>query len=1070
MIDCSRCGTANPEGSRFCNGCGASLVTRVGVQERRVVTALFADLARSTALGESLDPEVVRGVVGDFFELARREIERRGGAVEKFSGDAVMAIFGLPQAHEDDPERAVRAAVAIRDGLGVVAAQARERHGIDVRARIGIESGEVVVGDPFGGATMATGDAMNLAARLEQQAEPGEIVLGAVAYSSVRDIVDGEPLGELKLRGHEAALHGWRVTVIAEEVGRPRGVPGLHAPLTGRAEELNLVLDAGRRALHGRKPVLFTVLGTPGVGKSRLIREASERMAADGWVTVRGRCLPYGEGITYWAAAEIVRSVCGIDSEMSSEATLERLRAVTSDDGVARRLALMLGLMDATADNGEGGDREIAFGFRRLIEHVAAETPLIVVFEDVHWAEPPLLDLIEYVATWARDVALLIACTSRPELLDTRGSWGSGRMETSRISLEPLSEADSRSLLGALLAVDDLPVALRQRVLDQSEGNPLFVEEVVRMLIEEGVVVRQGGHWQALPAAADVRVPDSVEALIRARLDTLPSPERAVLQAASVVGRVFQRSAVSAIQPAGNGSIDMQLEEAMLRDLITDERVPDEPTFRFRHILIRDVAYATLPKARRATLHRAVADWLRAWAGPRIEEFVEIEAYHLEQSVRLQRELEGKAEPTVLAQALTALETSARRSSLLDDSRAARSFAERALALEPEPGIQRLELETLLASALWRVGEFRQAADIATRLERDAAAAGRKDLQGRAILITAGDVWVSLESVDADRSLIELRRARDLLTEAGDDRALIDVLTWIGYGGWWHGDMKECEEAWEEVRRIAHQNGWLSREADALTLLARSWIYRNEPELVVQLLGQAADLARRGTSRLARARVERVLGTQVEQSGLPGEPDPWQRATELLSSSIVVLEEFGEVLEHQIALVNLGDIEFRRGNLEGALHYYEQAYPLVKNHAGYLPETQRRIAQVLVAQGDIAGAESNALEAVATVGHDDTFTVATTSMALGLVREAQGELVEAERLLRIAVESMRGTDFNAHEVYLELAEFLYRRGRVDEAGEAAEQARSQARRFGPNSPITGWVNHRLATARAAHTA
>jgi class 3 adenylate cyclase/tetratricopeptide (TPR) repeat protein len=861
VIDCARCGTANPEGSRFCNSCGASLVARVGVQERRVVTALFADLARSTALGESLDPEVVRGVVGDFFDLARTEIQRRGGAVEKFSGDAVMAIFGLPQAHEDDPERAVRAAVAIRDGLGAVATQARERHGIDVRARIGIESGEVVVGDPFGGATMATGDAMNLAARLEQQAEPGEIVVGEMAHGSVRDIVDGQPLGELTLRGHEAALRGWRVTAIADEVGRPRGVPGLHAPLTGRDEELNLVLDAGRRALHGRKPVLFTVLGTPGVGKSRLIREAAERMAVDGWTTVRGRCLPYGEGITYWAAAEIVRGVCGIDSDMSTEAALARLSATAPEEDVARRLALMLGIADASADSGSGGDREIAFGFRRLIEHVAAGTPLIVVFEDVHWAEPPLLDLIEYLATWARDVALLIACTSRPELLDSRGSWGSGRMETSRISLEPLSEDDSRSLLSALLAVDDLPAELRQRVLDRSEGNPLFVEEVVRMLIEEGVVVRKGEHWQALPAAADVRVPDSVEALIRARLDTLPSPERAVLQAASVVGRVFQRSAVSAISPAG-GSIDMQLEEAMLRDLITEERVPDEPTFRFRHVLIRDVAYATLPKARRATLHRAVADWLRAWAGPRIEEFVEIEAYHLEQSVRLQRELEGRAEPAALAQALTALETSARRASLLDDSRAARSFAERALALDPEPGIQRMELEALLAQAFSKLGDYREAAEIADRLERDAAAAGRKDLQGRAILIKAGDLWVSLESSDADGALSELRRARVLLTEAGDDRTLIDVMTWIGYGGWWHGNMKECEEAWEEVRRIAHENGWLSREAEGLVLLARSWMFRNNPERVVELLDEAAELAQRGPSRLARARRARSVATR----------------------------------------------------------------------------------------------------------------------------------------------------------------------------------------------------------------
>ena len=405
-----------------------------------------------------------------------------------------------------------------------------------------------------------------------------------------------------------------------------------------------------------------------------------------------------------------------------------------------------------------------------------------------------------------------------------------------------------------------------------------------------------------------------------------------------------------------------------------------------------------------------MADWLRTWAGPRIEEFVEIEAYHLEQSVRLQRELEGSADPAVLDQAVAALESSSRRASLLDDSRATRAFAERALALRPDSDVQRMELEALLADALWRLGEFRQAADIAAPLELEAAAAGRKDLQGRAIVIRAGDVWVSLESTDADRALIELRRARKLLTGAGDDRTLIDVLTWIGWGGWWHGHMEDCEEAWEEFRRIAHEHGWLSREAEALTLLARSWIYRNDPERVMSLLDEAAQLAQRGTSRLARARVERVTASHIEQSGAPGEPDPWQRASALMASSMAVFEEFGEILEQQIALVHLGDIEDRRGNPRRALDYFEQAMPLVKDHAGYRPETQRRLAQTQLALGDVESAERNAEEALATVAHDDTFTVGTTSMAMGLVREAQGNLAEAERLLSSAVEVMIGTE------------------------------------------------------------
>ena len=555
MIDCPRCGTPNAEGSRFCNSCGNSLVAHVGIHERRVVTALFADLARSTGMGERLDPEVTRRLVGDFFELARREVEARGGTVEKFSGDAVMAVFGIPQAHEDDPERAVRAAMAIRDGLVGLSAAAEAQHGMELRARIGIESGEVVVGDPFGGATMATGDAMNLAARLEQQAQPDEVVIGEVAWEQVRDLVEAQAMGKLELRGHETPIEGWRVTTISTEVGRPRGVPGLEAPLTGRNEELALLLNAADRARQENKAVLVTILGVPGVGKSRLVRETTSRLKDAGWSVVKGRCLPYGDGITYWPLAEMVRALASIPLETEPGQARQRLRDISPDDDVADRLALALGLTgvveasagSAGSDQSGSGAKEIAYAFRRLVEHVSAQKPVVLVFDDIHWAEPPLLDLIEYVATWTRDAPLLILAPSRPELVDNRPGWGSGRMESNRINLQPLTEEESRALLGALLTVEDLPAELRQRVLDRAEGNPLFVEEVVRMLIEEGVVVSRDGHWYATQEAANVRVPDSVEALIRARLDTLPPPERVVLQAASVVGRVFQRSAVVAL-------------------------------------------------------------------------------------------------------------------------------------------------------------------------------------------------------------------------------------------------------------------------------------------------------------------------------------------------------------------------------------------------------------------------------------------------------------------------------------------------------------------------------------------
>ncbi|HYI22970.1 MAG TPA: AAA family ATPase, partial [Candidatus Limnocylindrales bacterium] len=993
MIDCPRCSTPNAEGSRFCNNCGASLVTRVGVHERRIVTALFADLARSTSMGERLDPEVVRGVVGDFFELARVEIERRGGTVEKFSGDAVMAVFGLPQAHEDDPERAVRAALAIRDGLATLAGAALERHGITVQARIGIESGEVVVGDPFGGATMATGDAMNLAARLEQQADPGEVVVGEQAWDAVRDLVTAEALGELELRGHEAALKGWRVGSVATEVGRPRGVPGLQSPLTGRDEELTMLLDAADRAERERKAVLFTVIGVPGLGKSRLVRETADRLEQRGWSVVKGRCLPYGDGITYWPVQEMVRELAGIDADLSSEASQARLSAVAPDAEVADRLGLMLG---READSGEqpagGGDREIAFAFRRLLEHAAAtHGPMMLVFEDIHWAEPPLLDLIEHLVTWTRDVPLLVACPARPELIDVRPAWGSGRMEASRIMLEPLTEDESRALLGALLAVDDLPAELRQRVLDRAEGNPLFVEEVVRMLIEEGLVERRNDRWVALPEAAEVRVPDSVEALIRARLDTLPTPERATLQAAAVVGRIFQRSAVAAIAPGTDPNpLQQHLEDAILRDLITDERSADEPTFRFRHILIRDVAYATLPKARRAELHRGVAEWLRAWAGDRIDEFVEIEAYHLEQSVQLVAELEGAVDTEPRERAAGAMLKAGRRALGRDDFRAARSFAERALALDLEAVDTRLDAEALLIEALFQMSEFAQAADRAAVLEPAAEAAGRKDLQAHAVFVMAREIWLRLGTADADAARLEIERARQLAIEGGDDITLARALEYLGHSGYWVGDFDTALRWWDQLRAHYIRLNQTSREAEVLVLMARIYSQRVDPQKQRELLAEARELAAQGPSRLARARVERAYGSALILAG------SWDEADEVLGPLAGTLEELGDLVEAYAAEVFMGDMDFSRRRLDEALAHYERALPFVMEHAGYRPEVERRFALLCLERGDVEAAERHAEEAVGMVVPDDMFTLASTRTDLGVVRERQGRLEEAE--------------------------------------------------------------------------
>ncbi len=1063
MTVCPSCSAQNAEGARFCSNCGANLVTRVAAQDRRVVTALFADLARSTSLGERLDPEVVRGIVGQFFELARREVEARGGTVEKFSGDAVMAVFGVPTAHEDDPERAVRTAVAIRDGVAALSAATLERHGVAVQARIGIESGEVVVGDPFGGATMATGDAMNVAARLEQLAEPGEIVVGASAWDAVRDMVHGEPLGEQQLRGHEATLAGWRVLSVSEDVGRPRGVPGLQAPLTGRDEELALLLDAARRAEHERKAVLFTILGVPGVGKSRLVREATAQLEAGGWSVVRGRCLPYGEGITYWPVAEMLRQLADIESETTAADARARLAALGPEEGVAETLSLALGTADAEQGAHAAADREIAWAFRRLVEHLCASRgPQVLVFEDIHWAEPQLLDLIEYLVTWARESPLLVIAPARQELLDNRPGWGSGRMEASRIQLEPLSEAESRALLAALLTVEDLPADLRQRVLDRAEGNPLFVEEVVRMLIEEGIVERRDGRWFARREAAEVRVPDTVEALIRARLDTLPAPERAVIQAAAVVGRVFQHSAVAALAPGpGTGArVEEHLEDAILRDLITEERSPEpDRTFRFRHVLIRDVAYTTLPKARRADLHAQVAGWLREWARERIDEFVEIEAYHLEQAVLLRRELEGRADPADVERAADALLASGHKALSRDDARASLGFAERGLALDPPAGERRLELAWLRVEALRRLGEWRRAGELGAGVVDQAAALGRKDIEGRAMLATAGDLWISLSSADAAGAVAQLERARALLAAAGDAYYLTVVLEFLGFGGWWLGNLDRSERIWREMAHVAREHRLVAREAEAHVLLAGAMAQRGKPDDRRQLLERGRELAEQSRSRLTRARIDRAFGGFLIVSVSEEEGEA------ILAQVIPIFEEFGEREELHTAYLYLGDARRRHGRLAEALENYRSGLEPILGHVGYRPEVERRIAHALLEQGDVEQAAEYAERAVSMVGRDDVATIASTRMVLGLVREAQGRHEEAEALLRDAAATIEPTDYSGWEEDLSLAEFLFRRGRTDEAETWLARAREGAAKFGADSPIVAFVERRAAGAR-----
>ncbi len=591
MPICASCGRENPEGASFCNACAVPLVDASGSRERRkVVTCLFCDLAGSTALGESVDPEALRGLLARYFERMKAIVEKHGGVVEKFIGDAVMAVFGLPAVHEDDALRALRAAVEMRAALGE----------LGIEGRIGVNTGEVVTGTEE---RLVTGDGVNVAARLEQAAKPGEILIGKATLRLTRDVVEAEPVEPLALKGKRAPVPAWRLVSVSTEVVERR----TDSPLVGRELELRALTEAWERVRTARSCELVTVVGAAGVGKSRLV---AELLAGIDAAVVRGRCLAYGTGITYWPVVEVLKQL------------EPRMRGLVLDPGASETLGGLL------ANEGAASTDELAWAFRKLLEAVAGEQPLVAVFDDIQWGEEAFLDLLEHVAYLASDAPILLLSMGRPDLLERRPGWGGV------LRLQPLPAEDAERLIGARLGERELEPEVRERILATAGGNPLFVQEMVAMLQESG--------------SGAVAVPPTIQALLAARLDQLDPAERTVLERAAVEGEIFHRGAVQALTP-GESQLTTRLTSLVRKELVRPDKAqfPGEDAYRFRHLLIRDAAYDALAKATRAELHERFADWLEEH-GRDLVELDELIGYHLEQAYRHRTEL-GHGDTQTLA-------------------------------------------------------------------------------------------------------------------------------------------------------------------------------------------------------------------------------------------------------------------------------------------------------------------------------------------------------------------------------------------------------------------------------------
>jgi class 3 adenylate cyclase len=963
--------------------------------ERKLATVLFVDLVESTELVSANDPEVVRRRVTRFFDHVSRCIVTHGGTVEKFAGDAVMAAFGIPRSHEDDAERAVRAALAIMESV----------EELELEARIGVEAGEVVADD--GDSTFATGEAVNIAARLQQAAEPRQIVIGPGAYRLTVGSVKTEDVGPLELKGRSTPIWAWRVVGTVEQ---PAWARTFEAPLVGRDAELDLLANTFDRAQRDRRAHLFTIYGEPGVGKSRLAREFVAGL--DGTTVLAGRSLPYGEGVTYWPLAEMVKAAAGIADNDPTDEALEKLRATCEIEVVADLLGLASGILAAV--EGERSREELAWAARAWAQKFAQTQPLVLVFEDIHWAEDPLLDLVEHLAAWVRDAPLLLLCLARPELLDSRPGWGGGRVRATAIELEPLTPADSEELADALLTEHSLDGDMRDAVLAKAEGNPLFVEETVRMLAQED------------GRAPDV-IPDTLQALIAARIDGLPDPQKTLLQRAAVMGRIFWPGAIGALAPELE-DVDALLDDLLLREFLLEEQrstISGERAYRFKHVLIREVAYASLSKSSRAELHERFAGWLRERAG---DEMLEIRAYHLQEACALHYELDGSCPPELSQEAAAALEAAGRRALSRESFSTARRLLLEALELSPS-----LERRYFAARAALRLADFSAVAVEMEEVRARAEEEGDRRLQARALTALA---HVALyHGADAVRGVELADAALELVADESDPDVHFEALHARWHVASWLADVDGMLRYLEQALTVATVAGRKDLETLAAQGLASTYITDLELDRAERLIERALELAEESGSVRARA-------AALAQSG------SLHMIRDELDAAAVDYEEaarlFAEIADAQSAAhsrMMLGRVAMRRGDDALAERLYREAIRNLKavGDRAFLCEAQRRLAQLLLARGRIEEAEALAVSARETVGPEDAASVVTTKMALGTVRAAQGRDDEAEELLREAVAASDGLKLFAIEPLKTLAQFLRDRGRVEEAAPFEER-------------------------------
>ena len=976
---------------------------------RKTVTLVFCDVADSTPLGEQLDPEALRGVWSRYHETARAVLERHGGTIEKFVGDAVLGVFGIPVVHEDDALRAVRAAVELRGELERLNDDLEQAFGIRIGVRTGVYTGEVYAGDPAQGDPFATGDAVVVAQRLESSATAGEILVGDATMRLVRDAVTAEPVPALALKGKSEPVDAWRLLDVEPDVA---GVARrLDSPIVGREAELDALLAELERAVADRTCRIVTIVGEPGVGKSRLAAELVAG-AGENALVLEGRCLPYGNGITYWPLVEVVRDL-DLDGVLGD-----------GPDGVTAHERILEAV--GRAEPRSRSD-ELYWAIRHLLETLARERPLVLVLDDIQWAEPAFLDLVEYLAGWSRDAPILVCCLARPDLVEVRPAWTG-----TTIQLAPLPREHARTLLENLAGPLDPDAA--DAVGRATGGNPLFLEEMLRMLVEDGVLVERNGRLEPLSAVDSLRVPETVQAVLAARLDRLGEDELSVLQRASVIGQVFWWGAVADLSPPEEvGAVAGRLQALVRKGLIKPDvrTFAGEDGFRFGHILIRDAAYESISKQLRAELHERFAAWAEQREGAELDEII---GHHLEQarSFRIELGPAGPVEAALAERAADRLTRAGRRALIRGDASAASGLLGRAAALQPTP-----ELLLDLAEAQMQLGLAGEAEWTFERAVEDAVAAGDERSAIRARLGLGRIGFLSRGELRIDELAAEVARALPAFEAAGDDATVARLLTQLAEAYWWRCQIVPMQDALEQALAHARRAGDARLEASVAVQFGFAAIVgplpveqgRRSIDRTVEHMTE--DTSAKGMLLLIAAFLAAMAGDFAAAR------DQAARGTEILDSlgrsvGLAAISTWTSAVD-----LLAGDNAAAEQALRAAIVQLEQAGQLAN-----LVSVSAQLAETLVADGRYDEAAGFAAASERGAAADDIHAQISWRVAGAKASAGLGDADHAESVAREAVELATTTDspLFAAEALEALAAALTAAGREGEANLAAGDA------------------------------